>query len=74
MGRWVGLGEVVSKVVSARTPEDNVVAEVNTVANPVVPHVDRLGPLEADRTVSDTQGGGVVGDPVPDVVYRSAPV
>ena len=62
MGRWVGLGEVVSKVVSAGPPEDNVVAEVDTVANPVVPHVNRLGQLEPDSPVGNTQGSGVVGD------------
>ena len=58
----VNFGEEVAVVRLPRGPRHRVVPGLDSVANPVVAHVDGFGSLEADGVVCDAFGGGVVGD------------
>ena len=60
--RRMGLGEVVSEIVGAGSPSNGVLAAFHPIADPMISHVDRLGALETDGIIGETNGGGVVRD------------
>ena len=62
MAGWMCFGVVVGEIVFTRSPSDGVIAELDTVSDPVVAHVDGFGAFEADGVGRNTLGGGVVGD------------
>ena len=62
MAGWMSLGVVVSEVMFTGSPGDGVVAESDTIADPVIAHVDGFGALETDGVCRNSLGGGVVCD------------
>ena len=58
MAGRVNFGEKVAVVRLPWGPRHRVVPDLDSVANPVVAHVDGFGPLEADGVVCDAFGGG----------------
>jgi len=61
MGFWVMLGEIVSFVGGARSPEDVILALANMIANPIKLNANGFGPFLFDVIVGNSSGCGIVG-------------
>lgn len=60
VGRGVVLGVVVSKVCGSRFPLDMILALLDSVLEPVEPHVNSFGAMLFDCVVEDAIGTGIV--------------
>ena len=61
MARGEMLGEVVGQVVGSFAPEDEELALLDAVPDPIKTHVDGFGSALLDGVVCDSRSGGVVG-------------
>ena len=62
MLRRMVLGEVVGEVVGSGSPRDGIFATLHSITDPVIPHIDGFGALEADGVVGETDSSCVVRD------------